>query len=113
MSKSNPPFMSGVPELLVLRLLSSSEMYGYELVKSIQLATNEKITLGEGVVYPTLHSLEKAGCLKSSRRPVNGRERVYYSTTSKGKKRLELLSDRWESIRGGIDSALQGPVHEH
>jgi hypothetical protein len=30
MAQSNPPFMSGVPELLLLRLLKEQEMYGYE-----------------------------------------------------------------------------------
>ena len=108
MSKTNPPFMSGVPELLVLRQLSKQEMYGYELVKSIRTATGDSISLGEGVVYPALHSLEKAGALKSKRRPVNGRTRVYYSVTAKGHRRLETLTSKWKTIRGGIESALVG-----
>ena len=29
---TNPAFMTGVPELLILRLLSEREMYGYEIV---------------------------------------------------------------------------------
>ncbi len=36
---SNPPFLNGVPELLILRLLSQRPMYGYELVQAIKLAT--------------------------------------------------------------------------
>lgn len=112
MSKTNPPFMSGVPELLVLRQLSKQEMYGYELVKSILAATGESIALGEGVVYPALHSLEKSGALKSKRRPVNGRTRVYYSVTPKGRRRLEALTGKWHSIRDGIESALLGVAHD-
>ena len=34
----NPNFMNGVPEFLILRLLSRQEMYGYELVQGICLA---------------------------------------------------------------------------
>ena len=112
MSKSNPPFMSGVPELLALRLLARQEMYGYELVRAIQIATGESIMLGEGVVYPTLHSLEKSGSLKSKRKPVNGRTRVYYSVTAKGKRRLETLSAKWEQIKGGIEAALLSELLE-
>ena len=52
MAQTNPPFMSGVPELLVLRILAGREMYGYELVKAVRLVTGEAIGLGEGVVYP-------------------------------------------------------------
>ena len=29
MAQTNPPFMSGVPELLLLQLLGQREMYGY------------------------------------------------------------------------------------
>jgi PadR family transcriptional regulator PadR len=106
MAKTNPPFMSGVPELLVLRLLARKEMYGYELVKAVRLVTEEAIVLGEGVIYPALHSLERAGALQATRKPVNGRTRVYYSVTPKGHQRLDRLSDEWQRISGGIKSAL-------
>jgi DNA-binding PadR family transcriptional regulator len=35
---ANPNFMNGVPEFLILRLLSRQEMYGYELVQGIRLS---------------------------------------------------------------------------
>jgi PadR family transcriptional regulator PadR len=111
MSKSNPPFMSGVPELLVLRLLARQEMYGYELVKAVRAATGEEIALGEGVVYPVLHSLETSGALTATRKPVNGRTRVYYTVTAKGQKRLSTLTSEWQRIRSGIESALGEAGH--
>ncbi len=107
MSQSNPPFMSGVPELLLLRLLNEREMYGYELVRSIKKATNEAISLGEGVIYPVLHSLERNGSLISKRKAVSGRTRVYYSLTKKGRDRLERLRGDWNRIQGGIATALE------
>jgi len=106
MAKSNPPFMSGVPELLVLRLLARQEMYGYELVKAVRLVTGESIVLGEGVVYPVLHSLERNGALQASRKPVNGRTRVYYAVTPKGRQRLDRLSDEWDRVSTGVNAAL-------
>jgi len=106
MAQSNPPFMSGVPELLLLRLLNEKEMYGYELVRSIKQATKEAISLGEGVIYPVLHSLESNGSLKSKRKAVNGRTRVYYSLTKKGRGRLQKLRDDWNRIQGGVATAL-------
>jgi len=106
MGQSNPPFMSGVPELLVLRLLARKTMYGYELVKAVRIVTGEAITLGEGVIYPALHGLEKNGALKASRKPVNGRTRVYYSVTPKGQRRLDRLREEWDRVSSGIRSAL-------
>lgn len=111
MAQSNPPFMSGVPELLLLRLLDQREMYGYELVRSIKTATGEAISLGEGVIYPVLHSLERNGSLKSRRKPVGGRTRVYYSLTSKGRKRLEKLHGDWQRVQSGITTALGEVSH--
>lgn len=106
MARSNPPFMSGVPELLLLRQLKGQEMYGYELVKAIRATTDEAISLGEGVIYPVLHSLEAGGALKSRRKKVGGRTRVYYSLTRKGEGRLARLQGEWERVSGGVFAAL-------
>jgi PadR family transcriptional regulator PadR len=111
MAQTNPPFMSGVPELLVLRLLARQEMYGYEIVRAVKLVTQEAISLGEGVIYPVLHGLEKAGSLKAKRKMVNGRTRVYYALTSKGRSRFERLTDEWDRISGGIQFALGDREH--
>lgn len=111
MAQTNPPFMSGVPELLLLRLLDQREMYGYELVRAIRNVTGDAISLGEGVVYPALHSLERNGALKSRRKPVGGRTRVYYGLTAKGRKRLAALADDWRRIQSGIETALETPAN--
>jgi PadR family transcriptional regulator PadR len=111
MAQTNPPFMSGVPELLILRLLARQEMYGYEIVRAVRLITQEAISLGEGVIYPVLHGLERSGALKARRKPVNGRTRVYYSVTPKGRSRFERLSSEWDRISGGVQSALGSPEH--
>lgn len=106
MKKTNPPFMSGVPELLILRLLCRQEMYGYELVRAIRVVSREAFDLAEGVVYPVLHTLEKKQFLKAKRRVIEGRNRVYYAVTVKGRQRMAELIDEWTRIKGGIDSAL-------
>lgn len=109
MSQTNPPFMSGVPELLLLRLLARQDMYGYELVRTIRSVTGDAIALGEGVVYPVLHSLERSGALRARRMSVNGRTRVYYGVTAKGRRRLAKLAGDWERISNGIRCALADP----
>ena len=111
MGQTNPPFMSGVPELLLLRLLEQREMYGYELVRSIKTVTSDAISLGEGVIYPVLHSLEKAGALSAHRKAVSGRTRVYYALTAKGRKRLDRLQNEWQRVESGVRAALDRPSH--
>src|SRR5215469_8253710 len=104
---TNPSFMNGVPELLVLRLLEQEEMYGYELVQAIRARTNDAIALGEGVVYPVLHALEREGALKSRRKLVNGRTRVYYAVTARGGKHLAGLIRQWSHIANAITHAIR------
>ncbi|HEX4104820.1 MAG TPA: PadR family transcriptional regulator [Rhizomicrobium sp.] len=103
---TNPSFMNGVPELLILRTLEAREMYGYELVQAIRLKTNQAIRIGEGVVYPALHALEADGMLKSRRKLVNGRTRVYYALTRKGEKHLTGLVRHWQHITDAIGLAI-------
>ncbi len=111
MPKTNPPFMSGVPELLLLKLLGRREMYGYELVKAVRDVTGDAISLGEGVIYPVLHALEKNGALRAKRKAVSGRTRVYYTLTAKGRRRLEKLTGDWLRIQGGIAAAMGEAVN--
>ncbi len=109
MPQSNPPFMSGVPELLLLRQLAEREMYGYELVRAIKTATGEAISLGEGVIYTVLHALERSGALRARRKAVGGRTRVYYRVTPKGRRRLDDLQSEWQRVRAGVNAALESP----
>lgn len=109
--KTNPEFMTGVPELLILRLLAAREMYGYEIVQAIEAATGEAIRVGEGVVYPILHALEAQGCLTARKKPVGGRTRVYYTATAAGKKRLGALVGEWERITEAVAAVIKGGKH--
>jgi PadR family transcriptional regulator, regulatory protein PadR len=104
--ETNPNFMNGVPELLILKLLAHEEMYGYEIVQAIRDETDSVVAVGEGVVYPVLHGLERDGALKSRRKVVNGRSRVYYSVTRTGSRRLAELSGTWASLAAAIQKIL-------
>ena len=108
---SNPSFMNGVPDLLVLRLLQDREMYGYELVQTIRTATHDAISLGEGVIYPALHALEAQGFLKSRRKLVGGRTRVYYLATAAGRRRLEQMADDWTRIKDAVTGVIEGGAY--
>ncbi len=108
MRKSNPNFLNGVPELLVLKLLSRREMYGYEIVKAIKTETRQTLSFGEGCIYPYLHYLEQEKLVGSRRKEVGGRSRNYYQLTSRGAKRLEQLNTDWDRVTSGISLLMQG-----
>ena len=103
MKKTNPSFLNGVPELLVLRLLSRREMYGYEIVRAIQSETKETFSFGEGCIYPYLHYLEKEKLVASRRKEVDGPQPplLPYKSPRAGGKRLTELSAEWGPRGGG------------
>jgi PadR family transcriptional regulator PadR len=109
--ETNPNFMNGVPELVILRLLQQEEMYGYEIVQAIRSRTEAVINIGEGVVYPVLHGLERDGALRSRRKTVNRRSRIYYSVTPAGSRRLADLSETWTNLAAAIQKMLTGGKH--
>lgn len=107
----NPNFMAGVPELMILRLLQDREMYGYEIVQAIRAETGDVVSIGEGVAYTVLHALEREGALKSRRRRVEGRSRIYYSLTAAGLKRYRALAGSWTTLAKAIQSVMKGGRH--
>ena len=48
--ETNPNFMNGVPELLILRLLAKQEMYGYEIVQAIRYFDRKQ--LADVLIHP-------------------------------------------------------------
>ncbi|MGA8493417.1 MAG: helix-turn-helix transcriptional regulator [Terriglobales bacterium] len=108
MKKTNPSFLNGVPELLVLRLLARREMYGYQIVEEIRTRTGEALAFGEGCIYPYLHYLESEKQVSSRRMEVAGRNRNYYKLTTHGRKRLEALTSEWNRVTIGVSRLMEG-----
>jgi PadR family transcriptional regulator PadR len=109
--RTNPDFLNGVPELVILELLSRRAMYGYELVQAIREQSGGELEFGEGCVYPLLHKLEERGLLASRRVDVGGRSRVVYRVTTPGKSRLAETAAEWRRIAASIQRILQGGEH--
>lgn len=109
--KSNPAFLNGVPEMLILQLLSRHSMYGYELVQAIKAGSNDQLEFGEGFIYPILHRLESDGLLIATKEMASGRTRVVYRATKRGKARLVKSIINWRRIADAVNLSLQGGGH--
>jgi PadR family transcriptional regulator PadR len=104
--RSNPPFLNGVPELLVLHQLTGKPMHGYELVQAIKASTGHAFEFGEGCIYPILHRLEADGMLSSRSETVAGRSRLVYSMTDKGRKQFAENVTCWKRVVKAVHYAL-------
>lgn len=99
----------GTVELAILSLVADRARYGYELLTTIEEATNGGLDVREGTLYPILHRLEDAGYVETSwEAEGRGQPRKYYRITAAGRSRLDALRETWSRLVDGMDSLLKG-----
>ena len=77
--KISKELAKGSTGLLVLSVISKTDMYGYQIIKTLEVMSENVFSLNEGTLYPILHSLEKEGSLESYWCEAEGRKRKYYN----------------------------------
>lgn len=77
--------MRGSVEVVILKLLSEHDMYGYEMIKTVNERSNGYFEWREGSLYPCLHKLESDGLVRSYSREGSGKMRRYYTLTGMGR----------------------------
>ncbi len=94
----------GSAELAVLALLEDRSLYGFEIAKQIEERTGGSLRFTMASLYPMLYELEKRGLVKAQweANPA-GRDRRYYSLTTKGRKQLEPLRREWKAFFVALD----------
>jgi DNA-binding PadR family transcriptional regulator len=98
--------ISGSTSMLLLRLLEEKDMYGYEMIETLEKKSNNVFTLKAGTLYPLLHSLEEKNYLKSYESEANGKTRKYYSITKEGKKYLKSKREEWNEYQTAVANVL-------
>jgi len=100
--------LQGTLELLVLRLLRSGQLNGWDIMQRIQLVTGEVLSVTPGALYPALHRLEERGQISSTwGLSENNRKAKFYSLTSAGRKQLEAEREEWKRFSGAVDLLLR------
>lgn len=107
--KLSKELVKGSTVLLVLSLLKNKPMYGYEMIKNMELLSKDTFKWKEGTLYPILHGLELDGTLESYWEiPTNGRKRKYYKLTKKGLKLLDTKNTEWNEFTSTMELVLGG-----
>jgi len=105
----------GNTTMIVLKLLDTKDMYGYQIIEEISRRSQEIFKLKTGTLYPILHTLEKDGMVTSYKENAgNQRVRKYYKLTEKGKKLLFERKAEWKIYVKAIDRIMidRGDNHE-
>lgn len=102
----NKELMKGSTSTLVLTVLKREPLYGYALIKEIELRSNGIFEFKEGTLYPILHDLEDKECVESFWEVYENRRRKYYRITKKGLKLLEEKRLEWQVFSKAMENVL-------
>ena len=95
-------------ELLVLRLLQSGAINGWDIMQRIQLVSGEVLSVTPGSLYPALHRLEAQGFVTAEWGvSENNRRARFYRLTAAGRRQLDAERASWERFTGAVDAILR------
>ncbi|MBG9587704.1 helix-turn-helix transcriptional regulator [Cytobacillus firmus] len=106
----NKEVLKGHIDTVILSLLHSREMYGYELAKLVREKSEEQFELKEGTLYLSLKRLEKNEWISSywgDEQGAGGR-RKYYRLTPLGEEGLKEKRKEWQFVKQIIDKFIEG-----
>jgi PadR family transcriptional regulator PadR len=99
--------LKGSISLLILKLLSEREMYGYEIIQESARRSEDAFEFKEGTLYPALHQLHRRGYLRPEWRVgENGKQRKYYSLTAAGRKASQRCEQDWLLFTKSVNAIL-------
>ena len=98
----------GTSELLILYLLKSQDMYGYQIAHELKERSNDEFVMPEGSLYPTLYRLIEKGVVSDRMEIVGKRLRKYYHLEPKGIEYLNAITEEYRRINDGIRMVLDG-----
>jgi len=93
---------------LLLCLVSQQPMYGYQIIKELEVKSRGYFKFKEGTLYPALHRLEEAGLILGEWQMLpNGRQRRYYHITNKGYEVLLAKRSQWQEFFTAMNLIIQ------
>jgi PadR family transcriptional regulator, regulatory protein PadR len=98
--------LRGSLDMMILSALARGAQYGYGVQKQIELASQGRVKIAAGTLYPILHRLESDKLIKSRWEDDTGRKRKWYELTATGKKRLQKQAEEWTQFAHCLQTLL-------
>lgn len=103
----NKTLTYGNADMLVLKLLENTDMYGYQISEELEKRSCNVFRLSAGSLYPLLHNLENKGLVDSYESDIkgktSGKTRKYYHITEKGRLFLLEKSNEWKTYSEAVN----------
>jgi PadR family transcriptional regulator PadR len=109
MADSIGQMRKGTTVVAILKLLVDvgEPLHGYEIIQRLETRSQGLFTFKEGLVYPTLHRLQREGLLESHWLGEPGhRRRKMYTITDQGCERLQAELAHWKTLARAMELLL-------
>ena len=98
--------VSGSVTMLLLKLLSEKDMYGYEMISTLRERSQNVFELKAGSLYPLLHNLEGKNLVTSYEKEVLRKMRKYYHITKDGHALLADKQEEWDKYVNAVADVM-------
>lgn len=106
MGKKNKNFFK--IEMLLLKIISNGDCYGYQIVQTLNKITNGTIQIAEGTMYPILYRLLDKGYISDDKQLVGKRQtRIYYHILPEGIEYMNKLYEDYSTVANSITSIME------
>jgi DNA-binding PadR family transcriptional regulator len=85
----------------VLHHAAEGPVFGLDMMEELR---HHGYAISPGTIYPILHGLQNAGCLRSKHEVVDGKRRKYYVATAKGRRALVEVRKKIQEL---VDEVLE------
>jgi len=111
--KERIELLQGTLDLLILRTLLLGPAHGHAIAKAIEFKSDDVLRVEQGSLYPALHRLIRRGWIGVEQGiSENNRKAKYYRLTAKGRRQLQLETNKWDRLAGAIARILRPAEQE-
>jgi transcriptional regulator len=106
--KERIELLQGTLDLLILRTVMLGPAHGHAIAKAIEFNSDDVLQVEQGSLYPALHRLIKRRWISVEEgTSENNRRAKFYRLTAKGRKQLEVETNKWNKLAGAIARILR------
>ena len=105
---TNVDLLQGTLDMMIMKGVAVEPMHGFGVARWIERATNQRLSVDEGALYPALHRMEKRAWLHADWRMTENKRRAkYYGLTDAGRAELAEQIERWQGSSSAVEQVLR------
>ena len=104
----NAVLLPGTLYMMILRSLRAGPLHGYAIAKRIKEASDDRLVIEDGSLYPALNRMLVKGWLKAEWGiSENNRKARFYKLTPDGRKQLEVETEKFAQITRAVQAVMR------